>query len=41
MIDIAHPDYQPDLRAYLDRAERGGGNVPQHLETAFDWQDRA
>lgn len=41
MISISHPDYRPALRAYLDRAESGGGNVPHDLETAFDWQDRA
>jgi succinyl-CoA:acetate CoA-transferase len=41
MIGIAHPDYRPDLRAYLDRAEAGGGNTPHDYETVFDWQDRA
>lgn len=41
MIRISHPDYQPALRAYLDRAEAGGGNIPHDLETAFDWQKRA
>jgi succinyl-CoA:acetate CoA-transferase len=41
MIAVAHPDYRPDLRAYLDRAETGGGNTPHDYETVFDWQDRA
>ena len=41
MIAIAHPDYRPDLRAYLDRAEAGGGNTPHDLETAFDWRGRS
>ena len=40
MIDIAHPDYRADLRAYLDRAERNGGNTPHDLDTVFDWQGR-
>ncbi|MFB6121921.1 MAG: acetyl-CoA hydrolase/transferase C-terminal domain-containing protein [Haloferacaceae archaeon] len=41
MVEVAHPDYRPDLRAYLDRAEEGGGNTPHDLETAFDWQGRS
>ncbi len=34
----AHPDVRPDLRAYTDRAEEGGGHVPHDFETAFDWR---
>lgn len=41
LVDVAHPDYRGDLRAYLDRAESGGGHEPVDLETAFDWTDRA
>jgi succinyl-CoA:acetate CoA-transferase len=34
----AHPEFVPDLDAYLDRAGRDGGHVPHDLETAFDWR---
>jgi succinyl-CoA:acetate CoA-transferase len=33
----AHPDYRPDLRAYLDRAAGTGGHMPHDLETALSW----
>lgn len=41
MIEVAHPTYRADLRAYLERAEQHGGNVPHDLDTAFDWQGRS
>ena len=41
LVDCAHPDYRGDLRAYLDRADGGGGHEPVDLGTAFDWTDRA
>jgi len=34
----AHPDVRGDLRAYLDRAASGGGNLPHDLDSAFDWR---
>ena len=34
----AHPDDRDDLRAYLDRAGRTGGNLPHDLDFAFDWR---
>jgi len=34
----AHPEFVPDLDAYLDRAGRDGGHVPHDLEMAFDWR---
>ncbi|MFB6171824.1 MAG: acetyl-CoA hydrolase/transferase C-terminal domain-containing protein [Haloarculaceae archaeon] len=37
--ECAHPDFQPALRDYLDRAREQGGHVPHDLETAFDWRD--
>ncbi|WP_276259106.1 acetyl-CoA hydrolase/transferase C-terminal domain-containing protein [Haloglomus litoreum] len=33
----AHPEYRPDLRAYLDRAAATGGHIPHDLETALSW----
>lgn len=33
----AHPEFRPDLRAYLDRAESRGGHVPHDFESVFDW----
>lgn len=36
----AHPSFREDLRAYLRRAEGGGGHVPHDLDTAFEWRDR-
>ncbi|WP_142861077.1 acetyl-CoA hydrolase/transferase C-terminal domain-containing protein [Salinigranum halophilum] len=38
LVQCAHPDFRADLDAYLDRAERGGGNIPHDLDSAFDWQ---
>jgi len=38
VVDCAHPDFRPDLRAYLERARESGGHVPHDLETAFDWR---
>ena len=35
--NCAHPDYRPDLRAYLDRAAETGGHMPHDLETALSW----
>jgi succinyl-CoA:acetate CoA-transferase len=37
--ECAHPDFQPELRAYLDRAKEQGGHVPHDLDAAFDWRD--
>ncbi len=34
----AHPDVRGDLRAYLERAATGGGNLPHDLDSAFDWR---
>ncbi|MYM38265.1 acetyl-CoA hydrolase/transferase family protein [Duganella qianjiadongensis] len=36
----AHPDYRPQLRAYLAEALKGGGQTPHVLEQAFDWYGR-
>lgn len=36
--NCAHPDYRPDLRAYLNRAAVEGGHVPHDLETALNWR---
>lgn len=33
----AHPEYRPDLRAYLDRAASTGGHMPHDLDTALSW----
>lgn len=37
VVEVAHPDYRADLRAYLERAGRRGGHVPHDLETALAW----
>ncbi|WP_348695906.1 acetyl-CoA hydrolase/transferase family protein [Duganella fentianensis] len=36
----AHPDYRPQLRAYLAEALKGGGQTPHVLEQAFAWYGR-
>jgi succinyl-CoA:acetate CoA-transferase len=38
----AHPDYQPMLRDYLERAEKATGNAhtPHILEEALSWHTR-
>jgi succinyl-CoA:acetate CoA-transferase len=41
MVEVAHPDYRPDLEAYLERALEGGGHQPHDLDSAFDWQSRS
>lgn len=33
----AHPDFQPDLREYVEHAHEDGGHVPHNLSSAFDW----
>ena len=38
ILDVAHPTFRPDLRAYLDRAAECGGQMPHDLDTAFDWR---
>lgn len=35
--ECAHPDYRPQLRAYLNRA-RDDGHLPHDLDTAFSWE---
>lgn len=37
LVDVAHPTYRDELRAYLDRAARYGGHTPHDLETALRW----
>lgn len=34
----AHPEFRPELRAYLERADSGGGHVPHDMETALPWR---
>ncbi|MES2346766.1 MAG: acetyl-CoA hydrolase/transferase family protein [Pseudomonadota bacterium] len=36
----AHPDYRPQLRAYLEEALAGGGQTPHVLEKALSWHAR-
>ncbi|MET0320001.1 MAG: acetyl-CoA hydrolase/transferase family protein [Duganella sp.] len=36
----AHPDYRPQLRAYVERAQAGGGQTPHVLEEALAWHAR-
>ena len=38
----AHPDYQPALRDYLDRARAGanGQHTPHLLDEALSWHQR-
>jgi succinyl-CoA:acetate CoA-transferase len=38
LVPIADPAVRPDLKAYLERAERTGGHTPHDLTTAFDWR---
>lgn len=38
LLEVAHPEYEPDLQAYVERAGRGGGHIPHDLGTAFDWR---
>lgn len=38
--NCAHPDYRPQLRAYLAEALKGGGQTPHVLEQAFAWYGR-
>jgi len=38
LLEVSHPDFTPDLRAYLERAGEGDGHIPHDLGTAFDWQ---
>lgn len=35
--DCAHESFRPALETYLDRAQRGSGNVPHDLSSVFDW----
>ncbi len=37
ILDVAHPEYRPELSGYLDRADTYGGHVPHDLETALNW----
>jgi len=36
----AHPEYRPQLRAYLAEALKRGGQTPHLLEHAFEWYGR-
>jgi succinyl-CoA:acetate CoA-transferase len=36
----AHPEYRPQLRAYLAEALKRGGQTPHVLEHAFEWYGR-
>jgi succinyl-CoA:acetate CoA-transferase len=39
LIDhCAHPDFQPDLRTYVERAEENGGHIPLDPTSAFSWR---
>jgi succinyl-CoA:acetate CoA-transferase len=38
ILDCAAPKFRDDLRAYLDRANAGGGHEPHDLSSAFDWR---
>lgn len=38
LLEVANPDFDPDLRTYVERAGEGGGHIPHDLETAFDWR---
>jgi succinyl-CoA:acetate CoA-transferase len=38
--NCAHPDYRPQLRAYLEEALQGGGQTPHVLEKALSWHAR-
>ncbi|SDK56379.1 succinyl-CoA:acetate CoA-transferase [Natronorubrum texcoconense] len=33
-----HPQFVDDLEAYVARGETGGGHIPHHLGSAFDWR---
>jgi succinyl-CoA:acetate CoA-transferase len=37
LVEVADPTFREGLCEYRKRAERGGGNVPHDLETAFSW----
>ncbi|GCF16028.1 hypothetical protein Harman_39630 [Haloarcula mannanilytica] len=37
--NCAHPDFQPALRRYLEKANRQGGYEPHVLERSFSWND--
>jgi succinyl-CoA:acetate CoA-transferase len=39
VVSCAHPEFRPDLRAYLERAADRGGHVPNVLSTAFEGRD--
>lgn len=39
MIRIAHPDYRPLLRDYMQLAQQGGGHTPHVLPAAFAMHD--
>lgn len=39
LINIAHPDYRPILREYVELASRGGGHSPHILTAAFALHD--
>jgi succinyl-CoA:acetate CoA-transferase len=38
LVDVADPEFRPDLRRYLDRARSAGGHVPHDLDAAFNWR---
>lgn len=38
LVEVAHPEYRPDLNRYVDRADRLGGHIPHDLDTAFEWR---
>ena len=40
MIAVAHPDYRPLLREYVERANELGGHTPHDLATAFEFHTR-
>lgn len=37
IVNVAHPDYQQELREYRDRAAEYGGNIPHDLTTSLLW----
>lgn len=40
IIDLAHPDYRDELRAYVNEAESSPGHTPHVLHKAFAWYER-
>lgn len=40
IANCVHPDWQPALQDYLDRALQRGGHTPHVIEEALSWHDR-